>query len=145
MKAQIVFWLLGATDGHAKNFSIFLSSGGRFRMTPLYDVMSAQPAVDAGQMRHNKMKMALAAGRNRHYVIETVMPRHFIETGEMAGIPAEVTKGIMSELAEQAPVALETTRQEMPSAFPEPILNSISTGVLNRTYTLTLPVPSIVK
>ena len=24
LKAQIVFWLLGATDGHAKNFSIFL-------------------------------------------------------------------------------------------------------------------------
>jgi serine/threonine-protein kinase HipA len=23
LKAQIVFWLLGATDGHAKNFSIF--------------------------------------------------------------------------------------------------------------------------
>jgi serine/threonine-protein kinase HipA len=31
LKAQIVFWLLGATDGHAKNFSIFLLPGGRFR------------------------------------------------------------------------------------------------------------------
>jgi serine/threonine-protein kinase HipA len=47
LKAQIVFWLLGATDGHAKNFSIFLLPGGRFRLTPLYDVMSAQPNVDA--------------------------------------------------------------------------------------------------
>jgi serine/threonine-protein kinase HipA len=42
MKAQIVFWLLAAIDGHAKNFSIFLSQGG-FRLTPLYDVMSAAP------------------------------------------------------------------------------------------------------
>ena len=41
LKSQIVFWLLGATDGHAKNFSIFLLPGGRFRLTPLYDVMSA--------------------------------------------------------------------------------------------------------
>jgi serine/threonine-protein kinase HipA len=136
MKAQIVFWLLGATDGHAKNFSIFLSSGGRFRMTPLYDVMSAQPAVDAGQMRHNKMKMALAAGRNRHYAIETVMPRHFIQTAEAAGIPADMTKAIMSELAERVPVALETTRQGLPPAFSEPILNSISTGVLHRARQL---------
>ena len=32
LKAQIVFWLLGATDGHAKNFSVFLLPGGRFRM-----------------------------------------------------------------------------------------------------------------
>jgi serine/threonine-protein kinase HipA len=53
LKAQIVFWLLGATDGHAKNFSIFLLPGGRFRLTPLYDVMSAQPNVDAGEIRHN--------------------------------------------------------------------------------------------
>jgi len=28
MKAQLVFWLLGATDSHAKNFSIFLRLGG---------------------------------------------------------------------------------------------------------------------
>jgi len=27
LKANIVFWLLGATDGHAKNFSVFLSPG----------------------------------------------------------------------------------------------------------------------
>jgi len=138
MKAQIVFWLLGATDGHAKNFSIFLSPGGRFRMTPLYDVMSAQPAVDAGQMRHNKMKMALAAGRNHHYVIDTITPRHFIQTGEAAGMPAAMTQETMSELAACVPAALETTRRELPSAFSEPILNSISNGILLRAHRLEL-------
>ena len=30
MKAQVVFWLLAATDGHAKNFSLFLHPGSRF-------------------------------------------------------------------------------------------------------------------
>lgn len=35
LRASIVFWLIGATDGHAKNFSIFLGPGGRFRLTPL--------------------------------------------------------------------------------------------------------------
>ena len=34
MKAQIVFWLLAAIDGYAKNFSIFLTPGG-YRLTPL--------------------------------------------------------------------------------------------------------------
>ncbi|RYG08826.1 MAG: type II toxin-antitoxin system HipA family toxin, partial [Burkholderiales bacterium] len=33
---QLAFWLLAATDGHAKNFSIFLERGGGYRMTPLY-------------------------------------------------------------------------------------------------------------
>ena len=50
LKANIVFWIMGATDGHAKNFSIFLSPGGRFHMTPLYDVISAQPSVDSKQI-----------------------------------------------------------------------------------------------
>jgi serine/threonine-protein kinase HipA len=45
IRAQLVFWLMGATDGHAKNFSLFLYPGGGFRLTPLYDVMSAQPLV----------------------------------------------------------------------------------------------------
>jgi serine/threonine-protein kinase HipA len=47
LKAVIAFWLLGATDGHAKNFSVFLLPGGRYHMTPLYDVISAQPSVDS--------------------------------------------------------------------------------------------------
>jgi serine/threonine-protein kinase HipA len=40
-----MFWLLGATDGHAKNFSISLQTRSRFRLIPLYDaVMSVPPA-----------------------------------------------------------------------------------------------------
>jgi serine/threonine-protein kinase HipA len=132
MKAQIVFWLMGAIDGHAKNFSIFLNPGGRFRLTPLYDVMSAQPAVDAGQIRHNKMKLALAVGDNNHYVVDTILPRHFIQTGETAGIPAATTRDVLFELLARVPPALETTRQELPAGFPEPIVNAIRNGMLRR-------------
>jgi len=132
MKAQIVFWLLGAIDGHAKNFSVFLSPGGRFRMTPLYDVMSAQPAVDASQIQHNKMKLALAVGKNNHYVVDTILPRHFIQTGEAAGIPAATTLDILSGVLARAPAALEATRQDLPASFPEAIVNSIGNGMLHR-------------
>jgi serine/threonine-protein kinase HipA len=62
LKSAIVFWLLGATDGHAKNFSLFLSPGGGFRMTPLYDVVSAQPSVNANQIGLNQYKLAMAVG-----------------------------------------------------------------------------------
>jgi serine/threonine-protein kinase HipA len=48
-KAQVVFWLLAATDGHAKNFSLFHLPGGRYRATPLYDILSAHPVN--GQQR----------------------------------------------------------------------------------------------
>jgi len=65
LKALIAFWLLAATDGHAKNFSVFLTPGGRFRLTPLYDVISAQPSADAGKIQRNQMKLAMAVGKNR--------------------------------------------------------------------------------
>jgi len=39
LKAQVIFWLIGATDGHAKNFSLFLAPGGRYSLTPIYDVI----------------------------------------------------------------------------------------------------------
>jgi serine/threonine-protein kinase HipA len=43
LKAQILFWLISAMDGHAKNFSIFLGPGGSYQLTALYDVLSAEP------------------------------------------------------------------------------------------------------
>jgi serine/threonine-protein kinase HipA len=59
LKGVIAFWLLGATDGHAKNFSLFLTPGGRYHMTPLYDVTSAQPSFDSNQIRHNQFVSAM--------------------------------------------------------------------------------------
>ncbi len=42
LSSQIIFWLIGATDGHAKNFSLFLRPGGGFKLTPFYDVLSVK-------------------------------------------------------------------------------------------------------
>jgi|SRR5882762_428675 len=132
IKAQIVFWLLGATDGHAKNFSLFLLPGARFRLTPLYDVMSTQPYVDAGQLRHNKMKLAMAVGDKRHYVIDTIMPRHFVQTASTGGLPASLVRGILEEIVRDADRAVESTVKELPKTFPEAIAASIIDGLRRR-------------
>ncbi len=60
LRSQLLFWLLAGIDGHAKNFSIFIGPSGRFRMTPLYDIMSAHPLLDAKQLQSQKIKMAMA-------------------------------------------------------------------------------------
>lgn len=106
LKAVVVFWLLGATDGHAKNFSLFLSPGGRFRMTPLYDVMSAQPSADAGQIGRNKLKLAMAVGNNRHYVLDTIMPRHFVQTAAKADVGASIVENVFRDVHEAYPSAV---------------------------------------
>lgn len=132
LKAQIVFWLLGATDGHAKNFSVFLKPGGRFSMTPIYDVMSAQPILDAHQLRSNQYKLAMAVGNNRHYVIETLAPRHFIQTAEKSGVPGAVIEQICSELDATAERAIDDTLASLPKDFPEDLAASIAKGTRNR-------------
>jgi len=53
-----VFWLLAAIDGHAKNISTFLTPGG-YRLTPLYDVMSAALYP---QFLAQKAKLAMSFG-----------------------------------------------------------------------------------
>jgi len=132
MKAQISFWLLGATDGHAKNFSIFLYPRGGFRLTPLYDVMSIQPAVDAGQIRRNRVKFAMAVGNNRHYVLSTILPRHFAESAQQAGMPAQDVEGIFRELRETMPLAIANVRKSLPKQIPTRISDSIIGGAEQR-------------
>jgi serine/threonine-protein kinase HipA len=132
LKAHIMFWLLGATDGHAKNFSIFLHPGGRFRLTPLYDVMSAQPAVDAGQLQKKKMKLAVAVGDNRHYVIDEIVPRHFVQTAAKSGIPADMVESICAEIHAQAEPAINKTLAGLPPDFPKALAASIMDGMRMR-------------
>ena len=132
VKAQIVFWLLGATDGHAKNFSIFLGPGGRFNLTPLYDVMSAQPAVDAGRIRRNSFRLALAVGDRRHYVMSGILPRHFAQTAAGAGMRPRVVHEICTELADTAEPSIAAALESMPEDFPAELAESVTGGMRAR-------------
>lgn len=132
LAAQIMFWLLGATDGHAKNFSIFLRPGGRFRPTPLYDVMSTQPARDAGQLQKNKMKLALAVGDRRHDSIDSIAPRHFVQTAQRNGVPETVIEEICADFVDRANTAIEQTLAALPKDFPAALAKSITGGLRAR-------------
>src|SRR3546814_6463760 len=98
LKAQILFWLTGATDGHAKNFSIFLRPGGSYSLTPLYDILSAQPSLDAGQIERKQMKLAMSVGSKNHYRIDQVHARHFVQTAERAGLPKAIVREAIEEV-----------------------------------------------
>ena len=132
LKALVVFWLLGATDGHAKNFSILIGPGGRFRLAPLYDVMSAQPLYDAKQIRRNEMKFAMAVGNNRHYRLDIIRPRHFVQTAVRHGIPRNDIHQVFAEITERADSALHDVLERLPSDFPEPVTESIVGGFRSR-------------
>jgi len=59
LDALILNWLIGGTDGHAKNYSILIGANGLIRLAPLYDIASilAYPDVDP-----RKAKLAMKIG-----------------------------------------------------------------------------------
>jgi len=132
IKSQVLFWLIGATDGHAKNFSVTLLPGGRFHLTPLYDVMSAQPNVDNGEIRHNRFKLAMSVGERRHYRIDTIAPRHFAETAKTSGIPKAVVKDVFDEIIATTDNAFSKAQAALPKDFPQLICDSISAAFRQR-------------
>ncbi len=132
LKANIAFWLLGATDGHAKNFSVFLSPGGRFHTTPLYDVISAQPSVDSKQILWKQFRLAMAVGAKPHYQMRQIALRHFVETAERAGVGRQVVQSIVEELRDGGSAALDLAISKLPPNFPEQIASSIAAGVKRR-------------
>lgn len=136
LKANIVFWLMGATDGHAKNFSVFLRPGGRFRLTPLYDVISAQPSVDSKQLLWKNFRLAMSFGSKPHYAIRQVAPRHFFQTAALAGIGRDVVPTIIEELRGEAVGAVDRVNEDLPSGFPAKIADSISNGIKRRLQIL---------
>jgi serine/threonine-protein kinase HipA len=136
LKAQIVFWLIGATDGHAKNFSLFLTPGGRYRMAPLYDIMSLQPNYAAKQLRRKEFRLSMAVGDNRHYAMESILPYHFLEDAKAAGMAQDRVRSLFGSLGETIEGALERTVAIMPDDFPQLLVERIGDAMHKRSARL---------
>jgi len=131
-KAQVIFWMLCATDGHAKNFSVFVEPYGRFSLTPIYDVISAYPILggNKNQLAPQKASMAMAArGKNRHYKWSEIQPRHWVSTAADIGLDATAGEDIL-ELASQAPCVVERVSAMLPPDFPDAVSGPIFEGIL---------------
>ncbi|MGF1455328.1 MAG: HipA domain-containing protein, partial [Alphaproteobacteria bacterium] len=136
-KAAVLFWLIGATDGHAKNFSLFLNPGGGYRLTPLYDVLTAQPSLDARQIERKHMRLAMSVGRSNHTRFETVFGRHFVETALAGGLAKAQALSAIDTLCETLPAVLDTVSVSLPAGFPDAIVTSVRQAALSRRDTLT--------
>lgn len=132
LRAQIVFWLLAGIDGHAKNYSLRLLPGGRFRLAPLYDVVSVQPALAAATLPPAEAMMSLGVGKSRERVVDRMQPHHFVETGEAAGVPGRVVREVLGELIEARAGAFESVGGALPEGFPADIAAAVFDGVTTR-------------
>lgn len=131
-KTVVLFWLMAATDGHAKNFSLHLRPGGRFGLAPLYDVLSVQPSLAQGQLQPKEMRLAMRAGKSRHYRVEDLLGRHFLETGAAAGLSRERAERIFAEIKGAAAEAFDRAAAAMPAGFPARLAETIRQGFMLR-------------
>ena len=130
-RTQIVFWMLCAIDGHAKNFSLFIEAGGRFRLTPRYDVLSAFPVLGRGarQLPRSKLKMAMAVeGKNRHYAWQAIQRRHWEETARRCGIAA-FWPSVLNDLLGRTSGVIDAVAAELPKGFPARVADPILKGL----------------
>ena len=132
LTAQMLFWIIGATDGHAKNFSVFLTPGGGYQLAPLYDILTAQPSLDLNQIAHKQMRLAMAVGTNRHYRIDEIHPRYFLQTTASIKLPERIVKDALAHVAEHGERAFARVTELLPKGFPEAIHASVSAAALPR-------------
>ncbi|MDH4466588.1 MAG: HipA domain-containing protein [Bacteriovoracaceae bacterium] len=96
-KAIIIFDLLFATDGHAKNFSIFMNQKG-FRLTPFYDVMSGYFLHARKKRALQKLRLAMGIGNSNHYNFDKILKRHYLETASKCLISKDDIERIFVEV-----------------------------------------------
>jgi serine/threonine-protein kinase HipA len=139
-RTQILFWMLCAIDGHAKNFGIFLEAGGQYRLTPRYDVLSAFPVLGskAGHLSPHKVKMAMGVrgdGR-RHYRWDSILLRHWQSQAKRCGMSAKFDS-ILTALLQDTPRVIAQVESILPTGFPasvqEPILKGLTEAVRRLT------------
>ncbi|MEX3898960.1 type II toxin-antitoxin system HipA family toxin [Paraburkholderia sp. BR10954] len=142
LASQILFWMLAAPDGHAKNFSIRLLAGGQYRLTPLYDVMSIWPVEGNGPNQWSWYKARLAMGlwsRSKHDAFRDVQRRHFNAMALKCSYGANA-EPLIQRLIEQTPGVIERVSAALPERFPGKVAERIFKGLQNSAARLdTMP------
>jgi serine/threonine-protein kinase HipA len=129
-RAQIFFFLIGASDGHAKNFSLRLGRRGRFSLAPLYDILSVAPVVRAGRLQRKRYRLAMSI--DGHYGIDEIVPRHFEAEGRAAGLPKGRALELLQDMAARLGPALERAILAVGDHVPQAVSDPIATDAMQR-------------
>jgi serine/threonine-protein kinase HipA len=136
-QAQVLFWMLRATDGHAKNVSIFLRPGGSYDLAPFYDVLSAYPIIGTGtnMLSPFKVKMAMAVRtKNTHWKMHEILRRHWLVLGSEHGVVTPDgydAEFVIDDLIARTPEVIRTVRALLPDEFPQALADTILSGLLH--------------
>lgn len=138
-KTQIIFWVLAATDGHGKNFSIAHHPGGNYRATPIYDVLSAHPVIGTGRNKipPQKAKLAMAVrGSANYYLIERIQRRHWIAQARQVGLGEAAAEQLIEDVIDSTESVISTVGGLLPDDFPVDVAEAIFSGMRRQSTKL---------
>jgi serine/threonine-protein kinase HipA len=135
IRAQILFWLLVATDGHAKNYSIRHLSQDAYELTPLYDILSIHPIIGNknNQIAPQKAKMAMAIrGSKNYYHVFKIQRRHFVQQALAVGFSEEESNDMIDQILAQVDRVIEEVSAILPDNFPKTLAEKIFQGMISQ-------------
>ena len=112
-------YLMGATDAHAKNYSILLGTGGTALLAPLYDVASIAPYQSLSPRRRKPLRAAMAiGGENRFGMLGSKHLEQLSHDENLvaAGITREWITSSAERMATEVPSALQSVLVETSEA-----------------------------
>jgi serine/threonine-protein kinase HipA len=103
VRAQALYWAIGATDAHGKNYSVLLAPGGQVRLAPLYDVLTILPYPTLFHAPEEKLAMRIG-GEDR---LGRIARRHWERWAEESSLSSDWTVNQVREVVERIPSLVE--------------------------------------
>ena len=113
--SRIIFnYLIGNTDAHAKNFSLFLSENGLIGLTPAYDLLCSA-VYDCDQ------RIAMKIGNAKYY--KDVTEKDWKKFAEEFDVSYKLVKNELEKQKNELPKIIEKINEELKSEIGYQILN----------------------
>jgi serine/threonine-protein kinase HipA len=125
--------LIYNTDGHAKNFSIYLTKRG-FALTPMYDLLSAHFMAEKHADRYKKLRSSLSV--NGKYIFREITLKDWKAESEKCDLSSDIFEEICHEL-NQAVKKMDTT-SHLPPEMDRVEFKAIVKGIRSRCQVLFL-------
>ena len=105
---MLVSYLLGATDSHAKNYSLMLQ-GSHVAMAPIYDFASVFPYLSSGTQRYAST-LAMTIGGQRKLL--QLREKHLLRFADRMKLPREYVINRFTSLVKALPDAFDQVTEE---------------------------------
>lgn len=128
--ALILNWLIGGTDGHAKNYSFLLAEGGQVRLAPLYDLASCLPYPRQIPPRTATLAMKIGS----EYRLRRIERREWEACARELRIPAKNLLARIAEVSAILPEAAERTAHSLAKdGIKHQVVSDLVEGIRSNT------------